>query len=732
MSLLEQWLNSVGGNVDLKPKTPSSTPASQWLENARNTAKPPQVPTSSGPSYNTTPPNVAGKVEKLGTGTKPNWVFGGVSSGQQVVPYSEPKVPAVASKSAGVPEIKPPSIAGKVLRGAKVLTTNPLVMALTPSKLGIPEHDQSWIDQQIEKGDMPEGSTPNTIKIQNDIWGLQSDFRDDFNKQQSSLESKIQVLEEAGASPDLIQSAKEELNSLQMGDPLEGYVADKLKDLAETQAYIDAVSSEVGYLPEVLKSRLEGSGMLERKRQIEADLADVQRVIQYQSEQLALAKNVIPEEHVGDVNKIIQASGKTTEDEVKNSLDPKTNSKVQDIANDIVNNIEGGDPPAEAIRKESSFLGDLFGDKNIQRALVYYLGARLMGYSSSGSGMAAGEVLLAGMEDSAEAEKLRLESEAEAAAKNAIDMSKVVDMVNYKGEFVKSYVSPNGKFFRPVNEPEDVAYRVSTTGYRMAKTGEKDRNTRIIEVSDKVRDKFGPSIMKELKDRVKSDVRPDGYEQQNIDIAGQAFSEAGIADQLVSNLVDSYGLRYLESREGQQALRKAMGQFAKEVASGAVVNIASAQGQFDRMMMKASIEKLPREIYMLDGNMVSSDAQNKLSNRIRDIHAVRSVALERLYERKDLTDKQVRQREVMIDKLVRFENVLQKAYEDFNKRKSNKRFNTYWTNIAKNNKSTPFIEWVTDKAETGKEFNSFSSLTVEDENYFSNLLGLSEQSTKKE
>jgi|TARA_B100000035_G_scaffold148704_1_gene126777 hypothetical protein len=433
-----------------------------------------------------------------------------------------------------------------------------------------------------------------------------------------------------------------------------------------------------------------------------------------------------------ELDKITDAASGIDKDEVDKDLDPEDDSKVQDMAENIVSRIDGGESPSEAIRKESSLLGDLFGNKNIQRALVYYLGARLMGYSGSGSGMAAGQVLLSGMEADAKAEKLRLKSEAEAAAKNAIDMSKVVTMVDHKGNFVESYVSPNGKFFRPVNAPENVAYQVSTSGHRLSKSGEEDRNTRIIKASEKVRDKFKPAIIDELEDLVKSDARPEGYEQQNIDIAKQMFSEAGISDQLVSNLVDSYGLEYLESPTGQQALREAMGQLAREVASGGVVNIASAQGQFDRMMMKAAKVNLPREIYMLKGNMASSDAQNKLSNRIRDVNAVRSQALERLYARKDLTATQVRQEEVRINKLVRFENVFEKAYKDFNNRKSNEQFNDYWTRVATNNKSTPFIEWITDTTGTGKEFNSFFSLVGKDENYFNDLLGLNKKATKKE
>jgi len=444
------------------------------------------------------------------------------------------------------------------------------------------------------------------------------------------------------------------------------------------------------------------------------------------------SKPEVPEESSGDVTKIIGAAQNIPEDDVNKTLSPEQQLEVDNIAERVSNAIQGGHSPKEAIEKGSSFLGGLFGDKNIQRALVYYLGARLMGYSGSGSGMAAGQVLLSGMEDSAEAEKLRLKSEAESAAKNAVDMSKVVDMVDHKGNFVESYVSSNGKFFRPVNAPENVAYQVSTSGVRLTKTGEEDRNTRIIKSSEKVRDKFGPAIMEELKGRVKTDARPDGYEQQNIDIAKQMFSEAGISDQLVSNLVDSYGLEYLESPTGQQALRNAMGQLAREVASGGIVDIASAQGQFDRMMMKASNKMLPKEIYMSDGNMASSDSQNKLSQRIRDINAVRSQALENLYARDDLTPAQVRREEVKINKLISFENVLQKAYADFNNRKSNEQFNSYWTRVATNNKSTPFIEWITDTTGTGKEFNSFFSLAGKDENYFSDLLSLNKKATKKE
>ena len=86
---------------------------------------------------------------------------------------------------------------------------------------------------------------------------------------------------------------------------------------------------------------------------------------------------------------------------------------------------------------------------------------------------------------------------------------------------------------------------------------------------------------------------------------------------------------------------------------------------------------------MLDGNMASSDAQNKLSNRIRDINAVRSQELESIYARKDLTPTQVREQVARINELVRFENVFDRAYEDFKNRTTTRALFSQDTYIVK-------------------------------------------------
>ena len=105
----------------------------------------------------------------------------------------------------------------------------------------------------------------------------------------------------------------------------------------------------------------------------------------------------------------------------------------------------------DALKAAGGYLGDMFESKAVRNALMYYTMSRMMGYSGSGSGMAAGQVLMKGWEKEADQElKAQTLSATNAAKKlenDTLDMSKTVSMFNTKNKrVVQGYMSKSGNF----------------------------------------------------------------------------------------------------------------------------------------------------------------------------------------------------------------------------------------------------------------------------------------------
>jgi len=124
--------------------------------------------------------------------------------------------------------------------------------------------------------------------------------------------------------------------------------------------------------------------------------------------------------------------------------------KAGDIAAELLLNDKETDPKT-VMESAAGFLGGLFEDKAIQQALIYYTGSRLIGYSGSGSGIAACSVLLQGWANQDKKDLLTQTATAKAAdeksANDALDMSKTVTMWDPKAkQAVSGYMSKSGKF----------------------------------------------------------------------------------------------------------------------------------------------------------------------------------------------------------------------------------------------------------------------------------------------
>ena len=105
---------------------------------------------------------------------------------------------------------------------------------------------------------------------------------------------------------------------------------------------------------------------------------------------------------------------------------PENLAEAQRIADAAANKIKGGSTMSEVVEDAKGIFGDLFSSKAFQRAFIYYLGSRLMGYSASGSGMAAGQILMQGWEqqDKLDAATAKTTAETKKAAATAAAPSK--------------------------------------------------------------------------------------------------------------------------------------------------------------------------------------------------------------------------------------------------------------------------------------------------------------------
>lgn len=212
-------------------------------------------------------------------------------------------------------------------------------------------------------------------------------------------------------------------------------IAHSAGEVAETASeFANAFSDSTVANPAVLAAKLEA----------DADSkAYGEGMVKYSQELAKLAKAD------SGVDKVISAAGEIDPIELDNVLTPEVKTKVQ-LAADAVAKAKGdGHSMKDAMKGATGFLGDLFNDPAIKRALIYYTGSRLMGYSGSGSGMAAGQVLLQGWKTQDAMGIKTADRNAKAAADNAkastLDLSKTVTKFDPRTkQTVDVYQAPNG------------------------------------------------------------------------------------------------------------------------------------------------------------------------------------------------------------------------------------------------------------------------------------------------
>ena len=728
-TVLEKWLNTFGGNANLKPDTPNDNKLTRWAADAANknlNPSTPQVPPANKipPATRTSarPSNAAGMMEQTTNNSgKVNWRFAApdqsIPRGAQVVPVSEPTgrkvVPSLnnASTSSGPtsgpqarigappkwelpwnkPKINLSSALGAPAAGAEALFHS--------ESLNVGEFDgedgQAWIDQN-----RPEGWTSSTMSVESDIMSRVAVDSKSKIKAVGLAEEKLKVLVDSGASVSLINQAESELAAARdtpITDHFADYKSEVEAELSEVQTLLDLKIQEyyVAGNPELTQQKLEASGWLDRKDALvnkltDIDLIDKSNKVQQDTDAstiVDLANDITPDE----INSLTDDDKTTIEKEAKTGLEAFFDGTVKTLKG--------------AMSLAGEGLGDLWGQKAIRNALVYYMGARLMGYSASGSGMAAGDVLIKGWENQADVDKVTAEAATKSAQNNAIDMSKTVNYVDQYGNFQKVYASKNGKF---LNHPKLGTIDVSKTGWRPAATGEKDRQTRKLDATDSV-NKIQDQVLTNLRSQLKNADGEGMYDENNVAKVTQMFQEAGLSQQMVDSYTDSYGIDGLE--KSIPLLRRAMESYASSVAGGEEVNIASLMGHLDRSVITSGKTQVPKAVYHSEGKVVGSDAMNILSNKLSKVHQVQNGYIDAVKASPDLTDDQKEEFIYSMKTEGTKADILIQLNKSFNAIPPNHM--DFWKKQAKDsNKSSPFIMWLTSVTDPGRQHSSYESLNI--------------------
>jgi hypothetical protein len=722
-----------------KPKElPKKMTYAEWRKTLGSSAKVPVKPAPTVPytrppfSSGQTPSNAAGASERTGR-TRVNWRLGNQgqsipagrqtipvveSTGRSAVPYNKPtnvppnvppekpvfntpkKPPLRLSSPGGVKYVidemgnnvpKPDDYKQLAKFGKAAWKASKIPRILTPVGLGSLVLEEALFPTEYD----PE-ETSSVLAEE------QAEFDADNIKDLKEAQDRVDLLTEIGASPQKLAEANRQLTDLQSSiDPqrsITEWEDDVKKDLATNQAIIDAKVESLSFNPEALKLSLKP--LLERRDMLESKLND-----SASWRKKILAKSVVEKDPDSlslmsmaqgmDPSKLMPQLGS----EDKTTVEDETETALEAFFNGTVKTLKG------AMTLAAEGLGSLWGETAIKNALVYYMGARLMGYSASGSGMAAGDVLLKGWENQADVDKVTAEAATKSAENNAIDMSKTVNYVDQYGNFQKVYASKNGKFLK---HPKLGTIDVSKTGWRPAAAGEKDRQTRKLDATDSV-NKIQDQVLTNLRSQLKNADGEGMYDENNVAKVTQMFQEAGLSQQMVDSYTDSYGIDGLE--KSIPLLRRAMESYASSVAGGEDVNIASLMGHLDRSVITSGKTQVPKAVYHSEGKLVGSDAMNILSNKLSKVHQVQNGYIDAVKASPDLTDDQKEEfiysmktegtkADILIQLNKRF-NAIPKGHMDF------------WKKQAKDsNMSSPFIMWLTSVTDPGRQHSSYESLNI--------------------
>jgi hypothetical protein len=379
------------------------------------------------------------------------------------------------------------------------LKTANIPMALAKNAvttMGNPEDTEEWVASQVERGVYPEGYTLSTVRLENELSKDEGSVSEDLTSKYDAAVGKLAVLSEAGASKDVLDSVQEEINlldsqiksssgggftsnSTQLEERKQKLLAEK-KDLDDKVLELSKgnMFTQLGIMDapdaEDMNKILDNSGTfgVSVRQQMTNNaqaLADLDKIQAMRKTTEDLQTKVSEDTEVQDL--IAEMKKLDPEDPIDSNLGAEAQIKIEKASKIVTKGWFDGVDLSKMMSAAGNFLGDIWADPAVKSALTYYVGSRLMGYSASGSGMAAGQVYVKGVEQQNKIDVVNAKADKDAAiaAKKSTqpDMSKTVQMFDKNTRtVVEGNMAPNGDFYFPGTDKAVNAHKSGLVTYK--------------------------------------------------------------------------------------------------------------------------------------------------------------------------------------------------------------------------------------------------------------------------
>jgi len=386
---------------------------------------------------------------------------------------------------------------------------------------------------------------------------------------------------------------------------------------------------------------------------------------------------------------------------VESELTPEQLAAAKSAADAAGDAAGDGHSVKDAFKAAGGYLGDMFESKAVRQALMYYTMSRMLGYSESGSGMAAGKVLMTGWEKEADQElKAQTLSAKNAATKlenDTLDMSKTVSMFNTKNKrVIQGYMSKSGNFQEVGSDKTYKATDLDYVTYKPAlhKTYEEIDSKLLTDTNQLV-----ASTLAGIKD--------DDDTYSNYKVAAELYGDGNAVRDLISVAtrdLKSAGVEY-GTTEFRIAMEQTIQNHIREVASGKYKDgksplVADLAGIVEANYIKADLKRqgtVPQFVFEKatwddKGNITGYDEDFKMqsggeSKLIRQANSVTNQLIDNFIK--------LNHPKAKVNHIITKQKTIAKLAKIFKDNvMSDKASRTHWSDIAEGRGNNPFNAWL--------------------------------------
>ena len=386
---------------------------------------------------------------------------------------------------------------------------------------------------------------------------------------------------------------------------------------------------------------------------------------------------------------------------VESELTPEQLAAAKSAADAAGDAAGDGHSVKDAFKAAGGYLGDMFESKAVRQALMYYTMSRMLGYSESGSGMAAGKVLMTGWEKEADQElKAQTLSAKNAATKlenDTLDMSKTVSMFNTKNKrVIQGYMSKSGNFQEVGSDKTYKATDLDYVTYKPAlhKTYEEIDSKLLTDTNQLV-----ASTLAGIKD--------DDDTYSNYKVAAKLYGDGNAVRDLISVAtrdLKSAGVEY-GTTEFRIAMEQTIQNHIREVASGKYKDgksplVADLAGIVEANYIKADLKRqgtVPQFVFEKatwddKGNITGYDEDFKMqsggeSKLIRQANSVTNQLIDNFIK--------LNHPKAKVNHIITKQKTIAKLAKIFKDNvMSDKASRTHWSDIAEGRGNNPFNAWL--------------------------------------